>query len=326
MTAVKNDLNRLGIFQEMSYVTVQDPYVPSSKFNFNEAAYKGKQMLPGPVKDKVTGLQDGYFDKQFPRIFDKESYSDPIGNRRRERMEAAKKNLTNKPFITFQGEKKPEGLGSLFGTFAGKVEHFSGKPREGKPAEKEKPNVKTNPSKKGTGYGYPNVGLTKYPEYKSDKYDSTDSAAKQSSEQHKKSMLGPAFKSGKFHQVVFDKNPYLTQKDGATYKEMTRSKSESDIKKFKPSSHPKTMGNLEGFFTKYPDHKDDPFKHVQYFQPIKKVVNSSGKLFAPHQGPKSKRQDSVINKNIRIKINSTNYRQANSLATYNLHAVPTTAF
>ena len=31
MAAVKNDMNRLGIFQEMGYVTVADPYVPSSK-------------------------------------------------------------------------------------------------------------------------------------------------------------------------------------------------------------------------------------------------------------------------------------------------------
>jgi hypothetical protein len=56
-------------------------------------------------------------------------------------------------------------------------------------------------------------------------------------------MVGPAFKSGKFHQVVFDKNPFLTDKDGKTYKENTKSKSEADLtaKKFKPSSAPKTV-------------------------------------------------------------------------------------
>ena len=75
--------------------------------NFNDAAYKGKQLLPGPVKDRVTGLQDGYFTKQFPRVFEKEAYSDPIGRRRRERVEALKKNVVNKPFITFHGEKNP---------------------------------------------------------------------------------------------------------------------------------------------------------------------------------------------------------------------------
>jgi hypothetical protein len=64
-------------------------------------------MLPGPVKDKSTGLQDGYFTKPFPRVFEKEAYSDPIARRRRERVAEAKKNITTKPFITFQGEKKP---------------------------------------------------------------------------------------------------------------------------------------------------------------------------------------------------------------------------
>lgn len=74
---------------------------------FNESASKGKQMLPGAIKDKVTGLQDGYFTKPFPRVFEKEAYSDPIGTRRRQRLVESKKNITNKPFITFQGEKKP---------------------------------------------------------------------------------------------------------------------------------------------------------------------------------------------------------------------------
>lgn len=64
---------------------------------------------------------------------------------------------------------------------------------------------------------------------------------KQSSEQHKKAMVGSSFKSGKFHQGYFDKNPYLTDKDGPVYRERTRSKSESDLKKFKPSSYPKTV-------------------------------------------------------------------------------------
>ena len=31
MADSKNDLNRLGIFQEMAYISIQDPYVPSSK-------------------------------------------------------------------------------------------------------------------------------------------------------------------------------------------------------------------------------------------------------------------------------------------------------
>ena len=64
-------------------------------------------MMPGPIKEKVTGLQDGYFTKTFPRIFEKESYTDPISNRRKERLVEKKKNVSTKPFISFSGEKKP---------------------------------------------------------------------------------------------------------------------------------------------------------------------------------------------------------------------------
>jgi hypothetical protein len=45
-------------------------------------------------------------------------------------------------------------LGSYFGTFAQKIEHFSAKAKDAAAHEKEKPNIKTNPPKKGTGYGY----------------------------------------------------------------------------------------------------------------------------------------------------------------------------
>lgn len=64
-------------------------------------------MLPGASKERVTGLQDGYFTKEFPRIFAQEAYSDPIGTRRRQRIKESTKNISNKAFITFQGEKKP---------------------------------------------------------------------------------------------------------------------------------------------------------------------------------------------------------------------------
>lgn len=71
-----------------------------------------------------------------------------------------------------------EGYGSTYGTFAGRIEYFSPKKAEKKASEPPKPNIKTNPSKKGTGYGYANVALNKYPEYKSDKYDAINELAR----------------------------------------------------------------------------------------------------------------------------------------------------
>lgn len=72
---------------------------------FNEAASKNKQMLPGGSKSMANTL-GGYFDAQFKRIFDAESYSDPLKQRRQYRMQQAKKNL-GKAFLPSNGEKQP---------------------------------------------------------------------------------------------------------------------------------------------------------------------------------------------------------------------------
>lgn len=315
----KNDMNRVGVFQEMSYITTGDPYVPKYKSAFNEQANKGKQMLPGPVKDRVTALQDGYFTKPFARVFDKESYSDPISLRRRARVDESKKNVTNKPFITFRGPIEPEGLGSNYGTFTGNTEYFSGKTREGKPRESEKPNVKTNPSKKGTGYGYTGVTLDKYPENKPSNFFAADQKAREDQASHKKATVGAAFKSGKYHKEYFDKSPFYNEKDGKQFKDKDGKKQAE--KPFKFSSPPKSMGNLDGFYTKFPGHMTDPWHAVNDYKPIKKIVNNTGKLFTPQQGPKSKPQESVINKNVKIHVNSKNFKNAMSYSAYNLPAV-----
>lgn len=316
-------MNRVGLFQEMEYISIKDPYKPSYKFGFNESAYKGKQMMPGPIKDRVTALQDGYFTKPFPRVFEKEAYSDPIGERRRDRITELKKNVSNKPFITFQGDKKQLGLGSTFGCFETKTPYFSPLGKEKKAKEGlEKPNVKTNPSKKGTGYGYPLVSLDKYPEYKGDLYDASLTQAKENYAAHKKATLSGPFLSGKYHKELFDKNPYLTKNDGAMYKEK-RSRSEADSKTipFKPSQPPKTMGNMDGFINPFPSHENDPYKPLPKYDPIKNVVNSSGQFFTPQPWPKGKPQESVITYNIGVKINKNNFKDALNHNTYNLNAV-----
>lgn len=71
---------------------------------FNEAAGKSKQMLPGGSKER-SAQQHGYFTEKYGRVFEGESYSDPIKIRRRYRLEETKKNLS-KPFLPASGEKK----------------------------------------------------------------------------------------------------------------------------------------------------------------------------------------------------------------------------
>ncbi|GFY60242.1 UPF0602 protein C4orf47 [Trichonephila inaurata madagascariensis] len=94
------DLTRIGLFKEMSYLEYSPP-----KLVFNEASCKGKQMMTNCTKTK-TAMQDGYFNKSFPRIFEGEAYSDPIRLRRLNRLEAAKKNPDVK-FIYSNPSKKP---------------------------------------------------------------------------------------------------------------------------------------------------------------------------------------------------------------------------
>ena len=66
---------------------------------------------------------------------------------------------------------------------------------------------------------------------------------------------------------------------------------------------------------------DDQYKGNLEYKPSKRVVNNSGKLFYPQMGPKSRPQNSVINYNVALKVNSSNYRQNLSYSTYNFKTV-----
>lgn len=72
---------------------------------FNASAGKGKQMLPGGLKDKCA-KQDGYFKDKYDRVFEGEAYTDPIKMRRQHRIKENQKNI-GKPFLPSSGDKKP---------------------------------------------------------------------------------------------------------------------------------------------------------------------------------------------------------------------------
>ena len=64
--AVKTDMERLGLFKQLGYTTIGDPYKPQYNKPFNTSAGKGRQMLIGSSKSKCA-LQMGYFDSTFTR-------------------------------------------------------------------------------------------------------------------------------------------------------------------------------------------------------------------------------------------------------------------
>ena len=84
----KTDMERIGLFSELGYTTIKDPYVSAftsklvsflacQSFSsvtlhaepFNESASKDKQMLIEGAKSK-TAFQDGYFSKKFDRVME----------------------------------------------------------------------------------------------------------------------------------------------------------------------------------------------------------------------------------------------------------------
>jgi hypothetical protein len=123
-----NDIQRIGLFSEVGYITIGDPYKSMRDRPFNDNAGRGKQMMSFCTKSK-TGLCDGYFQSNFGRIFEREGYSDQRRLARLERINEAKKNTDVKPFLPSNATKKPSGLGSHYGTFSGKVPYFKGTAR-----------------------------------------------------------------------------------------------------------------------------------------------------------------------------------------------------
>ncbi len=77
----------------------------------------------------------------------------------------------------------------------------------------------------------------------------------------------------------------------------------------------------DGCFTEFPSHMEDQYKESNMNKPRQKVVNTSGKIFYPEQGPKSTPQVSVINQNVTLKINKQNYKDSLNFMTYRLNGL-----
>lgn len=90
-----------GLFSCKSYSESSFPLIGPC----NESAYKNKQMQTSVPKRK-SGLQSGFFDTQFKRIFEREALSDPVKQNRQYRIQQSKKNI-GKTFLPSNGEKKP---------------------------------------------------------------------------------------------------------------------------------------------------------------------------------------------------------------------------
>ncbi|XP_029650335.1 UPF0602 protein C4orf47 homolog [Octopus sinensis] len=141
------DMDRIGLFSEMSYITIGDTY----KEHRPGPRIKGKNFYV-PGEKKISATQAGYFTETFSRVMDGEAYCDPVRLARQYRQKESKKNL-GKEFIPSSGFKTSCGVGSYYGTIGGPVPALSPTPKPAPPFKPSLRNIFTNPPKKGTGYG-----------------------------------------------------------------------------------------------------------------------------------------------------------------------------
>lgn len=296
----KSDMERIGLFQEMPYITIQDPYKDGMPKPFNEMAYKGRQMMLDGSKSK-NATQAGYFDPVFVRIFESESYSDRIKLRRQGRMKAAKKNIGG-VFFPSHGDREPCGLGTYYGTIGGSFEAFSRVEKTKPPFVPEMKNFYTNPGKLGTGYGYDHLTIGKSYEHSPDAY--TIKSTK------KDTALGGPFRLNLYPKDYFDSNPYSTDKM------LPPVKLPAPVKKaevpFKPPSPGKSPGGMKaGTFDDYPSH----FSPLD--RPPKVDPKARGNLvFRPNPGLKSRPTDSVLKANVNRVVNNMNYKSVDRIMAY----------
>jgi len=310
-------MERIGLFSETGYISLGDRYPkvdPRSRV-FNEAAYKGKQMLPGGSKTR-SALQAGYFEGGFKRIMEKEAYTDSIKMRRHDRLNQNKKNISSKPFYPSSFTKKRSGLGNHYGTFSGTHVSFSPNLNASKPYVTPGRNFTTTPGKKGTGFGYVNVTFQQYHEHSKEPYDRARDLRRIEIEEHKKKLKGGSFKLGMHPKALFDQNIYRSDRSikakepPAPAKKVTKTP-------FRPSNPGKKIAGCKaGTFEAYPKHSEERYTG----KPIvvadrSKNVGIKG-IFHPSPGPKSTPTKSVLDENVTKVMNRNNFKTVKTVMAF----------
>ncbi|XP_046990989.1 UPF0602 protein C4orf47 homolog [Schistocerca americana] len=300
----RTDLERIGLFAEMSYLHGMGytrPYVNV----FNEESIKGRQMIPGFPQSKCA-RDDGYF-IPFRRIFQKEAYFNKSRAAYLERLAATAKNIAPRTFVQPSPTKRQTGSGDYYGCFE-KITAFSPLKRAQPPRVKEPKNMLSKPPKKG-GPGYPDITFSPYPEYIESLYRGELQDYRNKYIQHMLVNKRPAFLSAIHRTQYFDPNPYFVPEEdvGPTYAEPV-----GKIVKgfgsgvFIPSSPGKKDGGCKaGTFGKYPAHSED-----KYFPPIESVPRTmSSNVFYPQMNIRSMQTRSIVNYNVDFGVNAENWRK-----------------
>ena len=159
---LKPALKTFGVFSQPAYSS--EPYVDPSPYVHREKPNSNLRPMycsGGQSKSRAAN-NDGYFEA-FKRGFEGEAYTDYLALQRAWQRANDVKRL-GKEWVPSSVGKKRCGVGSPYGNFTTVIPAMSTEQVEyTKPAELH--NFYTNPGKKGTGYGYPNVALNPLPEW-----------------------------------------------------------------------------------------------------------------------------------------------------------------
>uniref|UniRef100_A0A672KB28 Cilia-and flagella-associated protein 96 n=1 Tax=Sinocyclocheilus grahami TaxID=75366 RepID=A0A672KB28_SINGR len=181
-------------------------------------------------------------------------------------------------------------LGSHYGTFGGPIQAMSALQNPRKPNKSPGKNFYTNPPKKGSGYSFPDVTLSKMVSHSSDPYDRAKEMLKREVMAHKSMLKGGAFRLNLHPVECFNSNPYKFDKPLQPPKK-TEEKKHIALP-FKPSSPSKKTGGMKaGTFDSYPTYSAEPYGTKKTKSAM---TNKEVKIFHPSPGPKSTPVKSII--------------------------------
>jgi len=312
---MNKDQQVFGVFSQPGYISIGDKYPKThhSFVPFNAQSGKGKQMGTAFHKQR-SAHQDGYFDNQFKRVFEKEAYHDRLKAKRLDRMQKKRLNIGGN-FIPTDAEKTRNGAGMHFGTLSGPIEHFSAQDRPLVKGKQVGKNFYTNPGKKGIGWGYVNVTLGgEYP-HKDEKYDRSKELYSIALQNQRSKIRDGAFKLNSHPVDYFNENPYRSDVPLGPIKDKKIGGGKSGLQApFLPSNPGKNPAGAKlGTFDPYPSHSADQYKPRVKRSP---APRRNGNLFTPQPRLKSKPVRSILAYNVNAKTNKQNYNTIRKVVGY----------
>lgn len=297
-----NAQTTLGLFSEPSYISIGDEYDPPTA---KAGRHGGLNIMTQNVK-RGTVPQYTNFDRTFRRISEGDAYLMPGALERKWRKDSWMKCRTSDGFRFTHPTKHRTGLGDTTGNFSKWPEFIPRGGMEKKTrndiAPPAKPNVMTNPVKKGS-YGvhgcYMGAG-TEF-NYMTDPYDRPRELEMEERKKFKEKTAyfsgGKPFQTTAHARDCFDKTIYTDPEHlRGGYRGEISDKSLEGKPPFVPSQPPKSLTAFTGCFSKFPKAVPEPPTDEG---PTK--AGEAGKerpVFIPSSPPKSLRQKSIMFRNM----------------------------